>query len=46
MYDLTVLIEKVNYDTEIGNIVSTIESELKKNNLTGEIIISFNTLPG
>jgi dolichol-phosphate mannosyltransferase len=45
MYDLTVLIEKVNYDAEIGNIVSTIESELKKNNLTGEIIISFNALP-
>ena len=42
MYDLTVLLEKVNYDAEIGNIVNAIESELKKNKITGEIIISFN----
>lgn len=42
MYDLTVLLEKVNYNAEIGNIVNAIESELKKNKITGEIIISFN----
>lgn len=45
MYDLTVLIEKGNFDAEIGNIVNAIESEFKKNNITGEIIISFRTLP-
>jgi len=44
MYDLTILIEQGNSDTEIGNVVNAIESELKKNNITGEIIISFNTL--
>jgi dolichol-phosphate mannosyltransferase len=44
MYDLTVLIEMVCYTAEIGNIVSAIESELKKNNITGEIIISLNNL--
>jgi dolichol-phosphate mannosyltransferase len=44
MYDLTVLIEIFNYDPEIENIVSAIESELKNKNLTGEIIINFNTL--
>jgi len=44
MYDLTVLLEKVSYDAEIGNTVNAIESELKKNNITGEIIISFNSL--
>ena len=45
MYDLTVLIEMVCYHAEIGTIVSAIESELKKNNITGEIILSFNTIP-
>ena len=44
MYDLTVVIEMFRCDTGIENIVYAIESELKNKNLTGEIIIYYNTL--